>query len=66
MKANNKSWKEIAIEVGASKKDVIARFKVLSDADEKNEASTSMRVNTVCFSRSSRCYRALTTFLYVG
>ena len=35
MKTANKSWKEIALEVGASKKDVQNRFKELQKRDEE-------------------------------
>jgi len=42
MKANNKSWNDIAIEVGVSKKDVTARYKKLRETDDKKKVCTSM------------------------
>ncbi|KAG9244664.1 hypothetical protein BJ878DRAFT_479947 [Calycina marina] len=41
MKADNKVWREIAFEVGASKKDVMARFNEIKDLDQDKQAEDS-------------------------
>lgn len=46
MKANNKSWKEIATAVGASKEEVMFRFQELV-ANDKDKVSTSMRETSI-------------------
>jgi hypothetical protein len=41
MKADNKSWKDIAQEIGASKGDVQSRFKEINKVSEPNQATES-------------------------
>ncbi len=45
MKAENKSWKDIALEVGASKKDVQHRFKELTKSDGESEKKPEEKKN---------------------